>query len=157
MLQGWQKRGQQVLQEGSEASLYTTSSLPWKEIATTWYSDSHSNNVWWITTFTFCFCSIYFSFIFNDSCIILPSALQNQSNQHLQSISLFTVKCCGLSSSCLCGGAELPCRPNQKCLTHQQWISAAVICSTKITTISLNAEQSLIETRHWCTTCLKAI
>ena len=127
--------------------------LLWKKIATTWYSDSHSNNVWWTTIFTFCFCFTYFSFIFNNSHIILPSTLQNQSNQHLQSISSFTVGCCGSLPSCLCGGAGLPCGPNQRCLAHQQWIPIAVIHPVRTTTIPSNAKQSLMGIKHWCTTC----
>ena len=144
MPQSWQKREQQILQKSIKINLYTISSLLWKEIATTWYSDSHSNNVWWTITFIFCF--FYFSFIFclsfklNYSHIILCSALQNWSNQHIWLISLFIVGCCESSFLYLCGGAELPCRPNQRYLTHQQWIPVAVICSTKTTTISLNVK-----------------
>ena len=150
------------MQKDSETSLYTIPSLLWKETATTWYSDSHSNNVKQITLFIFCFCSIYLSFIFclspkfNDSHIILCSTLQNQFYQHIQSISSFAVRCHESLSSCLCGGAGLPCRPSQRCLTHQQWISAAVIYSARITTVSANAKQSSMGIRHWCTTCLKA-
>ena len=163
MLQSWQKKGQQILQKGFKTSLHTIfSSLLWKEIATIWYSDSHSNNVWQIIFFIFCFCFIYPSFIFclslkfNNSHIILHSTLQNQSNQHLQSISLFAVRCCESPSLCLCGGAGLPCRSNQRYLAHQQWISIAVICSVRTTTIPSNAKQFLMGMRHWYTTCLKA-
>ena len=145
-LWSWLKKGQQVLQEGPKANLYTTSSLLWKEIATTWYSDSHSNNIWWIITLIFCFCITYFSFIFclsfklNNFCIVLCSAFQNWSNQHIWLISSFAVKYHELLSLCLYGGAGLSCRPNQRCLTYQQWISVAVIHSVKIMTISSNVK-----------------
>ena len=155
------KKKQQILQEDTEANLYAISSLLWKETAIIWYSDSHSNNVWWIITFTFFLFFIYSGSIFcllfklNDFHIILHSTLQNQSNQHIWLISLFTVECHELLSLCLCGGAGLPCEPNQRCLTHQQWISVAVICSMRIMIIPLNAKQFLMKMKHWYTACSK--
>ena len=133
----------------------------WKEIATTWYSDNYNNNVWWTITFTFCF--IYFSSIFclslkfNNFHIILHSAFPNWFNQHLQLISLFTVEYCGSLPLCFCGGVELLCRPNQRCLTYQQRILIAVICSMKTAIISWNVKQFSMGTRHWYIAYLRII